>query len=105
MTAENRKKPSARPEFEILYTPGQGYAVFDEDGVRISGYNPPHEAVAGILERKRAKSARDAGRRNRNCLCCGAVFASQGIHNRLCRPCRGRSQVLDPVRPYIPRQA
>lgn len=24
----------------------------------------------------------------RNCLCCGAEFASQGIHNRLCDPCR-----------------
>lgn len=27
----------------------------------------------------------------RKCLCCGKPFASQGPHNRLCTPCRGKS--------------
>ena len=26
----------------------------------------------------------------RPCMCCRTVFASQGKHNRLCDPCRGR---------------
>lgn len=29
--------------------------------------------------------------RERRCMCCGASFMSQGIHNRLCDPCRHRS--------------
>lgn len=27
----------------------------------------------------------------RPCMCCRTVFASQGKHNRLCDPCRGRT--------------
>lgn len=28
--------------------------------------------------------------RSRPCLCCGQTFNSEGPHNRLCGPCRGR---------------
>lgn len=31
-----------------------------------------------------------AKRGARPCLCCGRVFDSEGIHNRLCNPCRLR---------------
>lgn len=31
--------------------------------------------------------------RERPCLCCGRRFESEGIHNRLCNPCRGSDRL------------
>lgn len=33
--------------------------------------------------------------KERKCLCCNRPFLSQGAHNRLCTPCRGKT-----VSPY-----
>lgn len=40
----------------------------------------------------------------RKCMCCREEFFSEGIHNRLCQSCRGKSDALGaPQRPAIPR--
>lgn len=35
--------------------------------------------------------------RERTCLCCGRPFESEGPHNRMCNPCRGRAEVFASV--------
>ena len=52
-----------------------------------------------IASQGEAEDRRDALRKTadkkakkgkRPCLCCGRAFDSDGIHNRLCQPCKGR---------------
>ncbi|PZQ99902.1 MAG: hypothetical protein DI533_04530 [Cereibacter sphaeroides] len=65
---------------------GQGWTVYHK-GERIGRiYNQQASAYAAIKGIKRRLDRARA--RMRPCLCCGRGFASQGIHNRLCEPCR-----------------
>jgi hypothetical protein len=61
--------------------PGR-YAVF-EGVIRRSGILSK-DGAEDFLEtiEKRAR------RRQRDCLCCGRAFVSEGVHNRLCARCR-----------------
>jgi len=36
----------------------------------------------------------DARKKERNCMTCGGQFLSEGPHNRMCNPCRQRSQEI-----------
>jgi hypothetical protein len=56
------------------------YAVFRED-VRLTGWQNMALAERS-LDRMRAKET--GKHRQRKCLCCGAVFVSEGPHHRLC---------------------
>ena len=57
------------------------HAVF-RDETRVSGWQPI-ELVQSVLDRM---LRRESGRmRKRKCLCCSAVFMSEGPHNRLCK--------------------
>lgn len=68
---------------------GQGgrYSVFNAAGDRISGIlgrDYAYAFAAAELRRDRLKL--------RACLKCGAEFASEGAHNRMCDPCRSIGQ-------------
>jgi hypothetical protein len=79
-------------KFAVRYVKDKGYAVFDPDGERASGFFHHHDLAA-------------AKRKKRPCMCCQREFMSQGIHNRLCDRCRHiRDELGDPVRPYIDRR-
>ncbi len=70
---------------------GEGYAIFDRDGVCISGvFSNQHVAEASVDHRLfQLKKSR------RNCLCCGEEFDSYGKQNRMCGSCRERTAEED----------
>lgn len=82
--------------FQIVGLPAGMQAP--ELGSRIEG----ERWLAANLDKLKALQKRKA----RPCLCCGTVFDSEGIHNRLCGICRKRPDTMgDPCRPYIARSA
>lgn len=91
-------KPSAR--FYVDQRLG-GYTVVDSDGRAIC----PVLQFRHLAERERAKAQEEADRKSRrgkrNCLCCGKPFDSEGIHHRMCTPCRGRTESDQSQRPII----
>ncbi len=72
------------PKFEAKRF-GAAYAVFDQSGEKVSGVSSI-EYSQKIAE----QMGRDAARKVRKCLCCEEQFTSEGAHNRICFPCRGR---------------
>lgn len=74
-----------------------GFFVIDPDGEVAEG---PFLSKA-LAERVCAKLQRDWEVRHRigprPCLCCGRTFHSEGIHNRMCGHCRGRSDHLGDI--------
>lgn len=94
MTSKGHNLPKpAHACFRVEYVSGQGYAVIAPDG-RVA-LAPTGRDIADA-KRDRLQAALDMQRKigPRPCLCCGAVFDSAGIHNRLCTTCRGRSDAL-----------
>ena len=68
------------------------YAVFD-GADQVSGkfnYDGAHSRLDEIAGQRRQASRQ----RTRACLCCGRAFESEGAHNRMCVPCRGRASRL-----------
>jgi len=96
----------ARPDcYQVQLLSGIGYVVLAPSGQVIRDSQTPF--------RLRAEQQRDALQReadlkakrfDRPCLCCGRVFPSAGIHNRMCDVCRRQSFALaDESRPSLPR--
>lgn len=89
----NQPKPELA-RFRVEHNADGGYDVIDPDGrvvVKVGN-------KAFALNRAEAlqKAADTAAKRGpRQCLCCGREFDSEGIHNRMCKPCRGRADPLD----------
>lgn len=83
--------------FQIVGLPA-GMSAPPKFGLRIEA---ERWLLANLGELKRLQQ-----RKSRKCMCCGAAFDSEGIHNRLCANCRKRPDVMgDPCRPYIARSA
>jgi hypothetical protein len=83
-----------RPVFTVLHVAGAGWIVLDREGVKCSAPVDSKHVAQARRDRLQADADRRAKRGARPCMCCGAVFESQGIHNRLCGMC-GRRQ--DPM--------
>lgn len=86
MRTEYRSKPEFG-KFRVEFLPGRGHYVVDPDGKRVSIY----DSLGRIQDLCAAKQrAADLAKKrvDRPCLCCGETFASEGIHNRMCNPCR-----------------
>lgn len=83
-------KPHAHG-FDLEYQTGRGWFVIDPEGVRQAGpFQCDNKALMSLEARQRAADMA-AKRMLRPCMCCGAEFHSEGIHNRLCGPCRLKS--------------
>ena len=84
-----------RREYRVQSVSRSRCVVVDQEGRRYGC--PTSRALAQerveVLQRRdeRARNARD-----RPCLCCGRTFRSEGIHNRLCTPCRAGADDLPP---------
>lgn len=89
-----------KPEYarwRVKYVHGQGYMVESPTGEMHGPFSCKDNAETNRdawearenLARKRVK---------RPCMCCGAPFRSEGIHNRMCDTCRHRDVAPDPVR-------
>lgn len=80
--------------YRVEYVSGRGYFVADPEGRFVSG--PWHGRDAAETRRHELQAVLDIAKRRgpRACLCCGRQFDSEGIHNRMCTPCRGRGDML-----------
>ncbi len=74
--------------FSVEYVTGRGYFVFDPDALPVAG--PFNEKANALTNMEKRQAAADAVTRRgpRACMRCGQTFASEGIHNRMCNPCR-----------------
>lgn len=88
MGTENHSKP-AFGRFRIEFLPGRGHYVVDPDGNRVSTFDSLGR-IELICDAKQREADRAKKRASRPCLCCGATFASEGVHNRMCNTCRNR---------------
>lgn len=70
------------PRFEIVGS-GEAFAVMHDGRTVSRTYSVVERAWAAADRLERA-----ARSRIRRCLCCEQAFISEGIHNRLCHPCR-----------------
>lgn len=84
----------AYARYRVEYVSGRGYFVADPEGRFVSG--PWHGRDTAEARRHELQTVLDIAKRRgpRACLCCGRQFESEGIHNRMCTPCRGRGDVL-----------
>ena len=96
-------KPS--PAYAVRRYGHDGWAVVGPRGLRVGAIVADHAAAEARRAALQAEADAKAKRGTRACLCCGASFVSQGIHNRLCTPCRGRDAGDEAQRPYIERRA
>lgn len=97
--------PIRAPRFTVVSHGARAWAVADAMGVIVQGSVTRFRQVA---DRRRDELQREDDRKHqrgeRSCMCCGAVFMSQGIHNRLCPHCRIRATALpEAARPQLPR--
>ena len=93
------------PAYAVRRYGAEGWGVIGPDGRRAGPVAPDHAAAEARRAALQAEADAKAKRGTRACLCCGASFESQGIHNRLCTPCRGRDAGDEAQRPYIERRA
>lgn len=63
------------------------YMVFAPDGTALGSASS--DACAASMVDRHMKAAKA---KVRPCLCCQRDFRSEGPHNRLCKPCRERSE-------------
>lgn len=68
---------------QVVYA-GNGYAVVDRNGTVLSARYASRIQAEIVLDNR----AKRASRRTRACLTCGKAFESEGIHNRMCKPCK-----------------
>ena len=86
----NRTKPECG-KYTVRYMFGAGYAVFDPDGNRVGETMAEERQANGYPKAMKTRADRAAKKAQRPCITCRTVFASEGIHNRICLSCRGRS--------------
>lgn len=72
----------------------------DETGTRRRIYMAEHGAWTEWTDHGERRALKHRQRR-RPCLCCGEAFVSEGIHNRLCAPCKARGGPPELERPAL----
>lgn len=90
-------KPANAPAYEARYNgKTKTWEVVGPDGrtvERAFASQGSAATFAGVANRQDRAAAR---KKDRPCLCCRAMFASEGIHNRLCPDCsrRGSAEAM-----------
>lgn len=90
MGTENHSKP-ALERFTVRHVPLKGYVVVAPDGAFVSSFTHSKDMAEQAREAKQRAADARTKRGQRRCLTCGDQFMSEGIHNRMCAPCRSRS--------------
>lgn len=75
--------------YDVIFA-GTKYIVVDAEGRQCSGLGQRDAIV-----RKMERLEREARLKARPCLCCGATFASEGAHHRMCDDCRRQPSAPD----------
>jgi hypothetical protein len=81
------------PLFRVIRLSAQGYVVVDQDGLHASSIHKNQDNADTCCAHLTAEFLRKTRRQDRACMCCGTMFPSVGIHNRMCDPCRRRPDV------------
>ncbi|GAB1381357.1 hypothetical protein [Pararhodobacter aggregans] len=89
----NQPKP-LHARYRAEYATGRGFEIIDPTG-RVVGREQNRAIALNRAEALQKEADTAAKRGPRPCLCCGREFHSDGIHNRMCNPCRGRADPLD----------
>jgi len=93
-----------RPKYTVLHVAGAGFIVLNPEGVKCSAPVDSKHVAQAERDRLQAEADRRAKRGMRACMCCGQVFDSEGIHNRLCKTCQGRGGAYSPHAMVLPRR-
>lgn len=92
--------PKPKPVFTIRWLPGiKCYVVIDPQGA-VCSKPTSKDGAERLRDAKQTEADRKAKRGPRACLRCGHEFMSEGIHNRMCTPCRGASSAEGMSNPY-----
>ena len=86
-----------KPKAEVWgmeFLPGRGWRLIDPHGRRQNAFYASADRAATALEGAQSRTDKARKRIDRPCLCCRSVFASEGIHNRLCDRCRRLGDAL-----------
>ena len=78
-----------RPRFRVERITGQ-YRIIGPDGAPLDQKFTCKSAAETRCTSMQQEADAAAKRVARPCMCCGRVFESEGIHNRLCGFCRSR---------------
>lgn len=91
--------PKPGPKFRIEYQGGErrGWYVLDPNGLTCAGPFGDRHKASMTCDARQAEADARAKRGRRPCMCCGRPFQSEGIHNRMCDPCRHRDVAPDPT--------
>ena len=76
------------PQFRVQKA-GPKFWVIDPKGNSVADF-ACRRAATEAAGRMQDEADRRAKRGPRPCMCCGRTFVSEGIHNRMCSPCRSR---------------
>ena len=84
--------PQVRPNdgWTLDYAQGHGYFVIDPKGRKASGFFSRRAEAEDRRDELRRQADLKAKKGKRPCMCCGRTFDSDGVHNRLCHPCKVR---------------
>lgn len=86
------------PDVFSVFCHNGKYGIRTPEGSLVPGWYAAYHAALMRAEKMAVDRAR--GRHKpRACLCCGQRFLSEGAHNRMCPPCRGRSVAFDGPEP------
>lgn len=77
------------------FAPGHGHLVIDPQGKVYGVYHSDGDAQT-CRDGQQARADAAAKRIERPCISCGAVFLSEGIHNRMGPCCRNKPGGWDP---------
>lgn len=83
-------RPRENDRWTLGYAQGQGYFVINPRGQKVTCHYRTQWEAEERLEKLRREASVKAKRGPRPCMCCGKVFDSDGVHNRLCGPCKSR---------------
>lgn len=92
-----KENSPANDRWRVVCRGEDHYQVRRPDGSVYGDYLTLSQA-AGIAGRRNKEDDLAMKRMVRPCMCCGHPFPSEGIHNRMCDPCRHRDVAPDPVR-------
>lgn len=85
---DNMTAPGA--SYVVHRIKGRGYAVLDPSRKQVGGLYPNTSSALARCDKLNDELDRKKKRGPRPCMCCGATFLSEGVHNRMCDSCRRR---------------
>lgn len=91
----NGKVKPHNAKYVTRHDPELGYAVWSPEGERVTDWTIREGAAITRMKQLQVIADKKARKQVRACMCCRKSFESEGIHNRLCPPCRQHGRDID----------